>query len=172
MDFTDSENPFEIAYFDRGPMLEETLLSGGFWSTYYYKGFIFGTEMVRGLDILELIPSDHLSKHEIAAAITAFPKDGPTNIFNPQQQVEMTWPITPTLALAYLDQVEREGNIGRQDEKELRNSLLMLEKGDANNTGKTSALINSYTPELSDRFIKHTEKTEALQKVLREISSI
>ena len=48
----------------------------------------------------------------------------------------------------------------------------MLEKGDANNTGKTSALINSYTPELSDRFIKRTEKTEALQKVLREISSI
>ena len=46
MDFTDSENPFEIAYFDRGPMLEETLLSGGFWSTYYYKGFIFGTELV------------------------------------------------------------------------------------------------------------------------------
>ena len=172
MDFTDSENPFEIAYFDRGPMLEETLLSGGFWSTYYYKGFIFGTEMVRGLDILELIPSDHLSKHEIAAAIGAFPKDGPTNIFNPQQQVEMTWPITPTLALAYLDQVQREGNIGRQDEKELRNSLLMLEKGEGNKTKKTLALINSYTPEQSDRFIKHTEKTEALQKVLREISSI
>ena len=127
MDFTDSANPYEIAFFDRGPMLEDSLLSGGFWSTYFYKGFVYGTEMVRGLDVLELLPSEYLSVNEIEAAKLAFPKHGPKNIFNPQQQTEMTWPINSTLALAYLDQVKREGSIDNNNEKILRSSLIGLE---------------------------------------------
>ena len=47
MDFTDSLNPIEIAYFDRGPILEDILITGGYWSTYYYEGFIYGTEITR-----------------------------------------------------------------------------------------------------------------------------
>ena len=50
IDFTDSANPVEIAYFDRGPVDEEDLILGGFWSTYWYNGRIYGTEIVRGLD--------------------------------------------------------------------------------------------------------------------------
>ena len=92
MDFTDSKNPKEIAYFDRGPIDDENLITGGFWSVYYYKGFLYATEIVRGLDVFRLTPSEHLSEQEIAIAAKAFPTSGPKNLFNPQQQIPMTWP--------------------------------------------------------------------------------
>ena len=68
IDFTDSSNPVEIAYFDRGPIDAENLVTGGYWSTYWYNGLIYGTGIVRGLDVLRLLPSEYLSETEIAAA--------------------------------------------------------------------------------------------------------
>ena len=91
IDFTDSSNPIEIAYFDRGPILKDLLISGGYWSTYYYEGYIYGTEIKRGLDVFKLLPSEYLSKEEIAAAENAYPAQGP-RVFNPQQQVPLVWP--------------------------------------------------------------------------------
>ena len=91
MDFTDSSNPVEIAYFDRGPILKDLLISGGYWSTYYYEGFIYGTEITRGLDVFKLLPSEYLSEEEITAAKNAYPAQGP-RVFNPQQQVPLVWP--------------------------------------------------------------------------------
>ena len=93
IDFTDSSNPIEIAYFDRGPILEDILITGGYWSTYYYDGFIYGTEITRGLDVFKLTPSKYLSKDEILAASKAYPAIG-SRVFNPQQQIPMTWPST------------------------------------------------------------------------------
>ena len=92
IDFTDSENPKEIAYFDRGPIDEEQLVTGGYWSVYYYEGYIYATEIVRGLDIFKLIPSEYISEDEIAAAAAAYPAQGYKRVFNPQQQVPMAWP--------------------------------------------------------------------------------
>ena len=91
MDFTDSSNPIEIAYFDRGPILDDILITGGYWSTYYYEGFIYGTEITRGLDVFRLVPSEYLSSDEITAAANAFPAVG-GKVFNPQQQFPMSWP--------------------------------------------------------------------------------
>jgi uncharacterized protein (DUF305 family) len=91
MDFTDSTNPKEIAYFDRGPIDKDILITGGYWSAYYYDGYIYGTEITRGLDVLKLVPSEYLKQEEINAASEAFPALGP-NVFNPQQQVPMMWP--------------------------------------------------------------------------------
>ena len=108
IDFTDSANPIEIAYFDRGPIMEEELITGGYWSVYYYEGAIYGTEITRGLDILKLIPSEYLSENEIAAAELAYPLIGPRRIFNPQQQVPMTWPARPVVARAYIDQLLKD----------------------------------------------------------------
>ena len=51
IDFTDSKNPQEIAFFDRGPIDEEEMILGGYWSTYWYGGRIYGTEIARGLDV-------------------------------------------------------------------------------------------------------------------------
>jgi hypothetical protein len=103
VDFTDSANPVEIAYFDRGPVDAEDLVVGGYWSTYWYGGRIYGTEIVRGLDVLALVPSEHLSENEIAAAALA----DQGGVFNPQQQFPVRWPAEPVVARAYLDQLER-----------------------------------------------------------------
>ena len=91
VDFTDSNNPQEIAYFDRGPILEDILITGGYWSSYYYDGYIYGTEITRGLDVFKLVPSEYLNKEEIELAAKAKPIIGP-NVFNPQQQIPLTWP--------------------------------------------------------------------------------
>ena len=90
MDFTDSSNPMEIAYFDRGPIDDEILITGGYWSAYYYDGFIYGTEMTRGLDVFELTASDYLSENDLKLAKEAYPLVGPY-VFNPQQQIPLGW---------------------------------------------------------------------------------
>ena len=92
MDFTDSENPIEIGYFDRGPISEEQLISGGYWSTYYYEGKIYGTEIARGIDVFEMTPSQFITQKEIDMAAKAYPAVGDKRLFNPQQQFPLTWP--------------------------------------------------------------------------------
>ena len=103
IDFTNSAKPVEVAYFDRGPIDAEDLVTGGFWSAYWYGGRIYGTEIVRGLDVLALLPSEHLSANEIAAAAVA----DQGAVFNPQQQFRVSWPDEPIVARAYVDQLER-----------------------------------------------------------------
>ena len=119
MDFTDSANPVEIAYFDRGPIDPENLVTGGYWSTYWYRGKIYGTEIVRGLDVFGLTPSEFLTKHEIMAA--ALGDQGA--VFNPQQQFGVTWPAEPAVARAYLDQLERGGELPKEMITELAEVL-------------------------------------------------
>merc|ERR1711923_692984 len=91
MDFTDSANPVEIAYFDRGPLFDDELVVGSFWSVYYYEGAIYGTEIVRGLDVLRLTPSEYLSANDIAAAALAQQPGEVGRLFNPQQQFPVSW---------------------------------------------------------------------------------
>ena len=91
LDFTDSNNPIEIAYFDRGPISDEKLVTGGYWSAYFYEGNIYATEIARGLDVFKLTPSNFLTEDEISKATDAFPVIGPKRLFNPQQQIPMTW---------------------------------------------------------------------------------
>ena len=88
MDFTDSANPKEIAYFDRGPIDMKQMVVGGYWSVYWYKGHIYGTEITRGIDVFALKPSDDMTEAEIAAAKAAKFED---NRFNPQTQTRVTW---------------------------------------------------------------------------------
>ena len=61
-------NPVEIAYFDRGPVSATRMITGGYWSTYWYNGHIYGAEIARGVDIFRLTPSEYLSQNEIDAA--------------------------------------------------------------------------------------------------------
>ena len=107
IDFTDSSHPVEIAYFDRGPIDAEHMIVGGYWSAYWYRGKIYGTEIVRGLDVLSFTPSEFLSENEIAAAALA----DQGSVFNPQQQLHYDWPADPVVARAYLDQLERDNEL-------------------------------------------------------------
>lgn len=102
MDFTDPANPFEIAYFDRGPIDPKMLVLGGEWSAYWYNGYIYGSEIARGLDVFELTPSKFLTQNEIDAAKTVRVSE-----LNVQNQQKIEWPAKLVVAKAYLDQLSR-----------------------------------------------------------------
>jgi hypothetical protein len=102
MDFTDASHPFEIAYFDRGPIDPKTLILGGDWSAYWYNGNIYGSEIARGLDVFELTPTKFLTQNEIDAA-----KSVRVSELNVQDQQKIDWPAQLVVAKAYLDQLER-----------------------------------------------------------------
>jgi hypothetical protein len=121
-DFTDPANPFEIAYFDRGPNSDEELMTGGYWSTYWYNGHVIGSEIIRGLDVLRLLPSEHISENELAAA--ALVRFGE---FNPQEQPEKRWPAAFVVARAYLDQLERGQGLASARIAAVRQELARLE---------------------------------------------
>ena len=123
IDFTDSSNPVEIAYFDRGPIDAEHMIGGGYWSAYWYQGKIYGTEIVRGLDVLSLTPSEFLSENEIAAAALA----NQGSLFNPQQQLMYDWPADPAVAGAYLDQLTRGDEVSASFAADLEAALSLSE---------------------------------------------
>jgi hypothetical protein len=102
MDFTDAAHPFEIAYFDRGPIDPNMLVLGGDWSAYWYNGNIYASEIARGLDIFELTPSQFLTQNEIDAAKTVQASE-----LNVQNQQKIEWPAKLVVARAYLDQLTR-----------------------------------------------------------------
>jgi hypothetical protein len=105
-DFSDPANPFEIAFFDRGPISANQLMLGGYWSAYWHNGAIYGSEIARGLDVFRLEPSEHLSQNEIdAARLVRFDE------FNPQTQLLLAWPAEFVVARAYLDQLRRNGGL-------------------------------------------------------------
>ena len=105
-DFTDPANAVEIAYFDRGPVYSEEMVSGGYWSTYWYNGHIYGAEIARGFDVFKLVPSEHLTQNEIDAAGLIRMDE-----FNAQLQPKIEWPTDVVVARAYLDQLMRSNSI-------------------------------------------------------------
>ena len=159
IDFTDSSNPIEIAYFDRGPILEDELITGGYWSVYYYEGTIYGTEITRGLDVFKLMPSDYLSENEIAAAELAYPAIGAKRLFNPQQQIPMTWPASPDVALSYLDQLERLKAIEDGDSEKIKELLsrfdTQMAKGGNNRLSRKIRDLNLSIAETGDANVLH-----------------
>jgi hypothetical protein len=102
VDFTDPAQPFEIAYFDRGPIDPKILVLGGEWSAYWYNGHIYGSEIARGLDVFELTPSKFLTQNEIDAA-----KAVRVSELNVQNQQKIEWPAQLVVAKAYVDQLSR-----------------------------------------------------------------
>jgi hypothetical protein len=122
-DFTDAAHPKEIAFFDRGPMDATKLLLGGEWGTYWYNGYIYASEIDRGLDVLDLKPSDLLSQNEIdAAKLVRF------DVFNPQNQPKLVWPASYVVARAYLDQLVRDNGIPRDRSTSIARDLGRAEK--------------------------------------------
>ncbi len=115
MDFTDANNPKEIAYFDRGPIDPKMLVLGGSWSAYWYNGRIYSSEISRGLDIFELTPTKFLTQNEIDAA-----KSVKVAELNVQNQQKIVWPKNKAAGLAYIDQIERSGSLTSDEIAQLR----------------------------------------------------
>ena len=106
MDFTDSANPKEIAYYDRGPINDTSLVLGGLWSTYYYDGAVYGSEIARGFDAWRLIPNAELSRNEIAAAAEV-----QMDRLTPQHQPQLVNRPSFAVTRSYVDQLVRADDI-------------------------------------------------------------
>jgi len=159
VDFTDSSNPTEIAYFDRGPIDTEELITGGYWSTYWYNGRIYGTEISRGLDVFEMQPSDFMTENELAAASLEALK----GTVNAQTQEMVTWPAVPVVARAYQDQLLRDGEIDAGQSRELTQVLDRAERLlEADNSNRNASR------ELSDLAEQFEEEGESRRGITRK----
>src|SRR5499427_886310 len=134
MDFTDADHPFEIAYFDRGPIDPKMLVLGGEWSAYWYNGFIYGSEIARGLDVFELTPTKFLTQNEIDAAKTVQVTE-----LNVQNQQRLAWPERLVVAKAYLDQLARSEALPPDQIAALRKGIETAEASHMNK-GKVAKL--------------------------------
>jgi hypothetical protein len=132
VDFEDPENPREIGYFDRGPVSGTSLVFGGFWSTYWYNGVTYGSELHRNFDVMALTPTSEISANEIAAA-----REVQWDRLNVQTQQEITWEPSFNVVRSYRDQLVREGNI---DAKTLRQVDKFIDRAEGyEDRGKSSA---------------------------------
>ena len=122
-DWTDPKRPVEIAYHDRGPMDSTKLVMAGSWSVYWYNGHIVSSEIARGLDIFELLPSGFISQNELDAAKTVR-----FEYLNAQEQPKLVWPPSFALARAYLDQLERSRGLAEARVSALRGELTRAER--------------------------------------------
>jgi len=133
IDWTDPSRVVEIAFHDRGPTNARQMGPGGSWSVYWYNGMIVSSEIARGLDIFELVPSDVLSQNEIDAANTIH-----FDHLNSQGQPKFVWPHTFALARAYLDQLERSQGLMSDRVGSVRAALVSAER--ASGASRRSAL--------------------------------
>jgi len=130
-DFTDAAHPVEIAFFDRGPIDGKQLITGGYWSAYWFNGHIYGSEIARGLDVFRLKPSEHLSQNEIDAAMLVRSEET-----NTQFQTKIVWPASAPVALAYVDQLARAKKIQPERARAVKSAF---EKADGVRTGDQKA---------------------------------
>jgi hypothetical protein len=137
IDFTDPDHPFEMAYFDRGPVdappapgdttngavSRSRGTIGGSWGAYYYNGLVYSSELARGLDVLELLPSDKISANELAAA-----KLVRLSELNPQSQPHIVWPAAFPVVRSYLDQLVRGNGLSAARTSAIDKALTAAER--------------------------------------------
>jgi hypothetical protein len=126
IDFTDTANPVEIAFFDRGPINFPNptgLNLGGFWSTYWYNGYIYASEIARGFEVFGLTPSDQLSQNEIDAAGQVTQDE-----FNAQLQEQLTWEPSFAVVRAHFDQAVRSGDLAGDLALEVEEAIDLAER--------------------------------------------
>lgn len=142
IDFSDTANPVEIAYFDRGPISTPTnptgLNLGGLWSTYWYNGQVYGTEIARGFDTFGLLESDQMSENEIDAASEVVLDE-----FNAQHQEQIVWEPSFNVAGAYFDQAVRSGELSGATLDTVEKHLAKAEKLEGRGVAAKAQLTNA-----------------------------
>ena len=163
MDFTDPANPFEIAYFDRGPIDPKGLILGGDWSAYWYNGYIYGSEIARGLDVFQLTPTKFLTQNEIDAAKAVQVAD-----LNVQDQQKIEWPAKLVVARAYVDQLSRSQALPESRIARLRKTIASAETAHMNK--KSTAKLNGMASSLEKS--AGTAKTPADSMRMRALAEV
>src|SRR5581483_8405769 len=163
-DFTDAAHPKEIAFFDRGPIDTTHVVAGGYWSAYWYNGNIYGSEIARGLDVMELTPNALLTQNEIDAAKTVKLSE-----LNVQGQPKFVWPPSFALARAYVDQLERSGCLNSGRLSAVRGSLASAEK--ASGDARRDQLNTLATQLDADASCSDGAKVHKLQDAVKQLAS-
>lgn len=165
VDYTDPANPVEIAYHDRGPISTERLVAGGSWSVYWYNGVLVNSEIARGLDIFELTPSEYITANEIAAANTVV-----MQYKNAQGQPKYSWPASEALALAYLDQLERNREMDMATINSMRDGIT---RSATMNGRAKSRLLNDLanTAQQVAANTRNSDKVMKISETLRALAS-
>ena len=164
-DWTDPRHPKEIAFFDRGPVDSTRMAMGGSWSAYWYNGSIVSSEIARGLDIFELVPSTYLSQNEIDAAKTVH-----FDYFNTQGQPKLVWPTSYALARAYADQLERSKGLSAERLSQVRQALSGAEGAP---TMQTKTALGALAAQLDADATGSSDGTRvrSLAKTLRDLAA-
>ncbi len=164
MDFTDADKPVEVGYFDRGPIDPKMLILGGSWSAYWFNGHIYSSEIARGLDILELSPSELLTQNEIDAAKTVQVTE-----LNVQSQQKLVWPNKLVVAKAYLDQLERAQALPADQVTAMRSAIQTAERS---RLTRGRAKLQSFARSLEEsapnaKSAADTKRMQALAEILQ-----
>lgn len=164
-DWTDPNNPVEIAYHDRGPVSGERMQMGGSWSVYWYNGVIVSSEIARGLDIFTLEASPYLTENEIAAAKTV-----QLEYLNAQGQPKFSWPSTFALSQAYVDQLARDKGLNDA-------GLTLVRQGLANAENASPKMKSKVLNELATKVdalapaSNNSDKVKKLASIMRDLAS-
>ena len=183
MEFTDPDHPQELAYFDRGPIDNPPGVDvpvtpqpegaqrgprttiGGSWGAYYWNGYIYSSEMARGLDVLELVPSDKLSANEIAAAkLVTFAE------YNPQSQPKIVWPAAFPVVRSYLDQLTRDGGLAASRTSAIEKALSTAEKA-AGAARKSALQLLARQVDGDVAGAKDGAKVKAMAQAIRDLAA-
>jgi hypothetical protein len=164
MDFTDAAHPYEIAYFDRGPIDPKMLILGGDWSAYWYNGYIYGSEIARGLDVFELTPTKFLTQNEIDAA-----KAVKLSEMNVQNQQRIVWPAQLVVAKAYVDQLSRSQALPADRISGLQKAIGEAEKShlSAKSVARLKGMGDSLDKDGAGKSEADTKRIAALAEILK-----
>jgi hypothetical protein len=159
-DWTDTSDPREIGFFDRGPIFANQLTLGGFWSGYWYNGQIYGAEIARGFDVFDLTPTDDLTANEIAAA-----NEVVYDQHMPMAQTVISWAPSFNVTRAYNDQALRAGSLDRATWEKVDQAV---ERAERFSSGPQQRAAVATLTALS-RQLDRTEGAEQVAEALREL---
>ncbi len=163
VDYTNPARPVEIAYHDRGPISNERLVAGGSWSVYWYNGYLVNSEIARGLDIFEMTPSEYITANEIAAANTVV-----MQYKNAQGQPKYSWPASEALALAYLDQLERNREMDMATINSMREGITRS----ATMNGQAKSRLLSDLANTAQQVAANTRNSDKVMKIAETLRAL
>ena len=161
VDFSDSAHPVEIGYYDRGPISATALILGGLWSTYWYNGSTYGSEIARGFDVFGLTPTAQMSANEIAAA-----REVQVERLNVQHQDRITWQPSFAVVRSFVDQLVRADDI---DAETLAQVNKFVDRAERFSTGPQSQAAKANLHALAQQ-LKHEPAFANLVQALEDLS--
>ncbi len=121
--------------------------------------------MARGLDVLELLPSDYLSANEIAAAQLVQMEE-----FNPQSQPRVEWPAAFPVVRSYLDQLVRGEGLATARTDAIAKALDAAEgQSGAARAASLNTLASAVDREAAGA--KDRARVEAMAKAIRDLGA-